>query len=354
MSHNLRYISQLLGAFLFCLLLFACYQILSPFLVAIVLGLVLAIAAWPFFRWLVEARKVRESKAAFFVAASFFLVIAIPLGILAGSFGANLSELRSFAAKVIQDGPPPPPQFLQHIPIVGERLYAGALDASQASGERVVEFVKPHVSSAFSWLVAIGATIGSTILQFLIAVAVSFLFLKDGEKLVLQVNQFFSHIVGPRAEQLLRTAALTLKSVVYGVLGTAALQAILAGIGFVVVGIPGATLLGFATFFLSLIPIGPPVLWLPVAIYVYSDSGVIWGTVFLLWNLLVVSGADNFIKPYLISRGSPLPLLLVIVGVLGGALSYGFLGLFLGPTLLAVAYALLKEWVKPEKEELVL
>jgi predicted PurR-regulated permease PerM len=131
--------------------------------------------------------------------------------------------------------------------------------------------------------------------------------------------------------------------VVYGILGTALVQAVVAGIGFVIAGVPGAGLLALLTFFLSIVPVGPPLVWLPAALWLFHQGSSGWAIFMLIWGL-GVSSLDNVVKPWLISQGSAMPFLLIFFGVIGGALTFGFIGVFIGPTLLAVGYRLVEEW----------
>ena len=133
-------------------------------------------------------------------------------------------------------------------------------------------------------------------------------------------------------------------SVVYGILGTALAQAIVAIIGFLIAGVPGPFFLGLLTFFLSPIPAGPVLVWVGATLWLLHTGDTFWAVFIALWGLLVISSIDNFLKPYLISRGCNLPLVLILLGIMGGAIAFGALGVFLGPTLLAIAYAVLKEW----------
>src|SRR5690606_698770 len=142
-------------------------------------------------------------------------------------------------------------------------------------------------------------------------------------------------------DYLLRdVAGGTIRGVVYGILGTAIAQGLLAGIGFAIAGVPAAALLGLVTFFISVIPGGPPLIWIPASIWAFQNDSVGLGAFTLLWGLLVVSSVDNFIRPFLISQGNKMPFVLIFMGVLGGAIAFGFIGIFLGPTLLAVSYRL--------------
>jgi predicted PurR-regulated permease PerM len=140
----------------------------------------------------------------------------------------------------------------------------------------------------------------------------------------------------------------TIRSVVYGILGTAFAQSILAAIGMWIAGVPGALLWAMLTFFLSVIPVGPPLVWGTATLWLLSQGSIGWAVFMGLWGFFGISGIDNIVKPYLISRGSHLPFILTLVGVLGGALAFGFIGVFLGPLLLALGYRLLQEWVSTE------
>jgi len=131
---------------------------------------------------------------------------------------------------------------------------------------------------------------------------------------------------------------------VYGILGTALTQAVVAGIGFVIAGVPGASVLALLTFFLSVLPMGPPLIWAPAAFWLFHQGRPGWGIFMLIWGI-GVSSIDNVVKPWLISQGSNLPFILIFFGVLGGALTFGFIGVFLGPTLLSVGYRLIEEWI---------
>ena len=144
--------------------------------------------------------------------------------------------------------------------------------------------------------------------------------------------------------RLAHSAANTVRGVVIGILGTALAQGVIAAIGFWLAGVKAAPLLGFVTFLLSPVPIGPPLIWAPVGIVLIQQGRVGWGIFVLVWGALVVSSIDNIIKPLIISRGSDLPFILVFLGVLGGVVAFGFIGVFLGPVLLALGYSLVTEW----------
>jgi predicted PurR-regulated permease PerM len=199
-----------------------------------------------------------------------------------------------------------------------------------------------------AWLLSQGVGVGVGVLYLSLSVLLMFFLYRDGEALATRLQEVTRRIAGARAQQLLDLAAGTVRGVVYGILGSLLAQGILAGIGFLVAGVPGALLLGFLTLFLSLVPGGPALLWLPASIWLHKQGATGWAIFLALWGLLVVGAADNVIKPYLIGRGGDLPFILVLLGVLGGAFAFGVIGIFLGPTLLAVGYTVVKDWALAE------
>jgi predicted PurR-regulated permease PerM len=203
--------------------------------------------------------------------------------------------------------------------------------------------VRTVVLWAKSWLLAFGLVIGQGVMQVILSLLLMFFILKDGTALAERLTSMAHRISAERGTQLLDVAGATVRGVIYGILGTALVQGLLAGVGFLVAGVPGATLLGLLTFFLSVIPMGPPLVWIPATIWLFHQGSVGWGIFMIVWGILV-SSVDNVIKPLIISRGSKMPFILIFFGVLGGALTFGLIGVFIGPTLLAVAYRLIEEW----------
>jgi predicted PurR-regulated permease PerM len=194
-----------------------------------------------------------------------------------------------------------------------------------------------------SFLVTFGLAIGAGATQVVFSLLLMFFILKDGEALAARLDRMAARISRERGTQLLDLAGGTVRGVVYGILGTALAQGIMAGVGFLIAGVPGATLLGLLTFLLSVVPMGPPLVWIPAALWLFHQGQPGWGVFMLVWGV-GVSSIDNVIKPLIISRGSKMPFVLIFLGVLGGALTFGLIGVFIGPTLLAVAYRLIDEW----------
>jgi predicted PurR-regulated permease PerM len=181
-----------------------------------------------------------------------------------------------------------------------------------------------------------------------ISVFIAFFFFLHGEALASRLQVALERLAGGRAAYLLGIVRGTVTGVIYGILGTGLAQGVLAAIGFAIAGVPGAVLLGVATFFLSVVPVGPPLVWGGAAIWLFQSGEAGWAAFVAAWGFFLVSTVDNVIKPFIISRGASLPFAIVFLGVLGGVLGFGVIGAFLGPTLLAVGYRLATEWTGDE------
>lgn len=195
------------------------------------------------------------------------------------------------------------------------------------------------------FLVAFAAGLGSGILEYALALLIAGLLYVWGEPFGAAVNRIAQRLGGETGRRQVDLVASTVRGVFKGVIGTAAAQAILAMFGFWLAGVPGVFLLGMATFFLSVVPGGPALLWVPAAIWLNANVATGWAIFMAVWGLFVISGADNLIRPLLIGKGVEAPMALIFLGVIGGILAFGFLGLFIGPTLLAIAHNLFQDWM---------
>ena len=275
------------------------------------------------------------------------VILIAPFVFVAFSLADSTTELFEAMRKSFENGPPALPGWITGLPLVGETLNNYWKNMSH-DGSRLLEDMKGLISPARSLLVAGGGILIAGLLQLGLAVLVAFFLYRDGETAAARIARIISRIGGARGSHLLDIAGSTVVSVVYGILGTALAQGVVAGIGFLVAGVPGAALLGLAVFFLSVVPVGPPLIWIPATIWLFVQGSTGWAIFMGLWGLLVVSMVDNVLKPMIISHGSNLPFVLVLLGVLGGAAAFGFVGIFIGPTLLAVGYRLVNEWMDGE------
>jgi predicted PurR-regulated permease PerM len=182
--------------------------------------------------------------------------------------------------------------------------------------------------------------------MFLLALFVAFFFYVYGDPIAGRLSLLLHRIAGVQAERLIIVTGATVRGVVYGILGTAVVQGILTAFGLWLSGVPRPVLLGAVAGLLSVLPIGAPVIWIPAAIWLMSSGHLGWGIFLAVYGIGAISGSDSLIRPWFISRGAQLPFLLTVLGVLGGALAFGLLGIFLGPVLLGVGYTLVNEWAR--------
>ncbi|RYD26845.1 MAG: AI-2E family transporter, partial [Verrucomicrobiaceae bacterium] len=209
---------------------------------------------------------------------------------------------------------------------------------------RLVVLLGQTLGMARKALVTAGVAVGQGVTQVMISAFLAFFFLRDASLLADRLQVAVERLAGARGKHLLKVAGDTVRGVIYGFLGTALIQAIVAGTGFWIAGVPGAILLGVLTFFFAVVPFGPPIVWVPATLWLFAQGRPGWGIFMLVWGFFGISGVDNVVRPLIISQGSKMPFVLIFCGVIGGALAFGLVGLFLGPTLLAVAYRLIDEW----------
>lgn len=276
------------------------------------------------------------------MALGMIVVMLLPFVIVGATLADNVEDLTTSAKAWVAAGPPAPPAWLAKVPVVGQQV-AERWQVLATDHAKLLEAAKRFIEPVASLLLLASVALGGGLVQLALSIFIAFFLFRDGLAIGERVTAAVQRIGGERGTHLLEVAGNTVRGVVYGILGTGLLQALMAGIGFLIAGVPGAALLALLTFFLSVVPVGPPLVWLPAALWLFSQGKTGWGVFLLIWGV-VVSSVDNVVKPWLISQGSDLPFILIFFGVLGGALVFGFIGVFIGPTLLAVGYRLVEEW----------
>lgn len=338
-----RRIEQIVQITAIVILVLGCLLVLRPFVTAMLWAAILCFTTWPLYRRLEDAVRGRRALAALVMTSLLILLMVLPLLLVGATLADNVSASVQNIRGVLQEGLHEPPGWLAGLPLVGESM-ASYWKELAASREKFMGLVQSLIGPGRDFLVKGGLNLGEGVLQLSLSAFIAFFFYRDGKDLVRSFRSGVDRIAGGRTQHLMETVGSTVKSVVFGLLGTALAQAGLAFVGFSISGVPGALLLAILTFFLSLVPMGPPLVWVPATIWLFWQDSVGWGIFMAVWGLFVISGVDNVIKPYLISRGSNLSFLLVFLGVLGGVVAFGFIGIFLGPTLLAVGMNLAREW----------
>jgi predicted PurR-regulated permease PerM len=348
MLKNMNRIEAVAALMAVALLVLGCLVVLRPFVSAILWATVLTYTTWPLLLRMDRLCRGRRSLAAFVMTSLIALVMVLPFAIVGITLGENLSQLEELFHYLQGGLPPELPAWAQQLPWIGpfaERTWPGfAQDSEWVSG-----MLKTLGERVGQWLLVHSLDFGKGILQLTLSVIVVYVFYRDGERVMARLAAGAQRIAGDVSQHLLSVAGKTVRSVVYGIIGTALAQAILAALGLWVAGIPSPFLLGLLTFLLALVPVGPPFVWVPATLWLFHEGRVGWGLFMALWGLFVISGIDNLVRPYLISRGSDLPFVIVLLGAVGGVLAFGFIGIFLGPVLLAVGYALVRDYTENRK-----
>ena len=343
--HGGSYIERTVAILVLLILLAGCLLVLRPFIAAILWATILCFSTWPAYARLVQYLDGRRGLAALLVTLAIAALLLVPIVLVGMSLADSVIRLIEALRSAMATGLPAPPQWLTGFPLVGPRLTEAWANVSRDAATTL----HPYVGTIRDWLLARGADVLDGIFQISISLLTAFFFYRDGPVILATLENIGTKVAGPRASALIRTAGGTINGVVRGVLGTSLVQAILMAAGLWVTGVPGALVLGCISFFLSIIPMALIIIWLPATIWLASQDATLAAGAIALWGI-VVGQIDNVLRPYLISKDSELPVLLILLGILGGALAFGFIGIFLGPTLLAIAHSLIRDWGGPAVE----
>jgi predicted PurR-regulated permease PerM len=319
------------------------FLVLQPFISALVFAGVLAIATWPLFERLRKAVGGNATLAATAMLVMILVLVIIPITLLSAAAADKLPAAVDLV-KGWTKGGLQAPELLRRIPVIGERAY-GELSALLADRDQLASLVQRALEPAGKLSLAFIRVLGDGILQLLLVAFIVFFYYRDGERIISIVRRASDRLSGSLSAEVLTIVTGTTRSVFIGIVGTAAAQAIVALIGFLIAGVPAAFMLAVATFILSVVPMGPVLIWGGAAIWLYVQGEPGWAIFMVIWGTVVISSIDNFLKPILIARGSTLSLGMIFLGVLGGVIAFGFIGVILGPVLLALRSALGRAWV---------
>jgi len=349
-------LEQIVGMTILLLLVIGCFVVLRPFVSALLLALILSYSTFPVYSWSERILKGRKGTAATLMTLLVAAVLLVPLIFLGSRLADQVAQASMWIRRLLSEGLPGPPDWVADIPMVGMQFYQyweGLAHNTtklfnEVSNAIFVGDAGQYLLPAGEWLLGAAAILAQGTLELALSLFIAFFLYRDGVDGGNRLRAVARRLWGDRAVHLLAVVGATIKSVVYGTMGTAIAQSILTGFGIWLAGVPGALLLGFVTFLMALTPIGAPLVWFPAAIWLLYTGATGWAVFLVLWGIFIVGGADNFIRPYFISRGSDLPFVLVFLGVMGGAFAFGFLGIFLGPTLLATGYDIVRDWARVE------
>ena len=325
------------------LLTLGCLFVLKPFLPAILFAVAVVISSWPLYLRLLGAMRGRRTLAALTMTLSLTLLVIIPLATVAYNLADDVASTFGQMRYALEHGELLPPGWIRDLPFVGE-TFDSYLRQLVASREQMLSLARRMVEPARHYLMAGGLMLGTGVVQMSLAAFVSFFVYRDGHALIAVTSSMMNKVMGEGAESVTDIISQTTRGVMYGLLGTALAQALVAAMGFYMAGVPAVPLLSVMVFVTSLVPFGPPLIWGGAAIWLFGQGSTGWGIFMVIWGTLLISGVDNVVRPMLISRGTSLPFLLTLLGVLGGVIAFGVVGMFIGPVLLAVGYSLVSDW----------
>ena len=316
---------------------------MRPFVTALLWAAVLSYSLWPLYRRLLNLFRGRRTLASALMSCMLVAVVLLPFVVVGFTLADNVQELKTAIQKWVEQGPPGPPSWLAKVPVFGQSAVE-EWKALAADSDALLKKAKPLIETMSLWLLKSGFALGRGVVELALSILITFFLLRNGVSVSERLNFGVQRIAGSRGERLLQIAGKTVRGVVYGVLGTALVQTIFAGIGYLIAGLPGVAVLTLLTFGFCIIPaVGAPLVWIPASIWLFTQGATGRAIFLIVWGI-GVSSVDNFLRPWLISYGSKLPFLLMFFGALGGLIAFGFIGLFIGPTLLAVGYKLTQEW----------
>lgn len=337
--------SQLARIAIIVFLIAGCLYVLKPFLAAILLAVVICVFSWPFYErlWIQLGR--RDGLSAAVMTLLLLVALILPMAYLAASLADSVARLSQGFSMGLTLSQMHPPKWISNIPLIGQSV-SEAWESIISSQEALLQMLRQFYEPARKFGLRLVQILGVGSLQLLLVVFVAFFFYRDGPSLGQGMLKIVRKLGGKLGEEMLNLSCNMINGVMIGIFGTALAQAIVALTGFLIAGVPMPVLLASVVFVLSIVPvIGPPLVWIPAAFWLYTQGDYGWAIFMLVYGLLVISSVDNLLRPALISHTAQLPMLLSVLGIFGGALAFGFIGIFLGPVLLAVGMSLVVHWI---------
>jgi predicted PurR-regulated permease PerM len=331
-------------------LIAASFWILRPFIPALLWATMIVVAAWPLMLQIEALLWGRRALAVTVMTVALLLVFVVPFSLAIGTFIAYLDEIVDWAQSLKSLSLPAPPGWLESIPFFGPRITSLWREFALSDSEELARYAAPYAKVTGRWLLSQLGSLGTMTGQFLLTVLIAAVLFARGDAAVTDLCRFGRRLAGARGERAVNLAGQAIRGVALGIVLVALGQAVLAGIGLAVAGVPFPVVLTVLMFLFGIMQVGVvPVLVLAV-VWLYWQGSSGWATALLVWTIFVGT-IDNVIRPLLIQKGAQLPLLLVVAGVLGGLVSFGLVGIFVGPVVLGVSYMLLEAWLWEEADE---
>jgi predicted PurR-regulated permease PerM len=329
---------------LLALLVLWCFNIVRPFIMPVLWGAIMAVAIYPLFVKAYTAFGGRQKLTATLITLLALTILIVPTIILSGS----LVESSKSLAEQVESGTlvvPPPSDTVKDWPLVGEKLHA-AWSLASYNLEGALKKFKPQVAAVSKWLLSAAAGVGGGILMFIVSIIIAGAFLVYGGSGSKAMEDVTGRVLGKRGgTEFVELTGATIRSVAQGVLGVALIQATLAAIGLLVMGVPYAGIWAGLILLLAIVQLPPWLVLGPIIVYEFSVAETVPAIIFMVYSL-VVSVLDGFLKPLFLGRGMAIPMLVILLGAIGGMMLSGLIGLFVGAVVLAVGYSLFTHWLE--------
>lgn len=326
-------------------LLVTAFWIVRPFLVAAIWAAAIVIVTWPALLRLQVWLRGSRSAAIAVTLLLLLLLVAVPLTFAVAAIVVHAGDLVARIEAVATFDVATAPSWLTALPLVGERIGTAWHEIAGNGGEAAWRRLAPYGTTLLGWLVGRIGNFGYQTIQFALTLVLAAFIYAHGEALAAGVAHLTQRLWGASGESLVPLTTRAIRGVALGVCLAAAIQSVLAGIGLAVAGVPFAGLLTGVLFLLCLAQIGMLVVLIPAVIWVFWSGDTAAGVLLLVWSV-AAAVLDQFLRPILVGRHADLPALLIFIGVVGGLVAFGLLGIFVGPVVLAVAYALLSAWLR--------
>jgi len=327
---------------LLVLLVLWCFEIVKPFIVPVIWGIIIAVATFPGYRRLLPPLGDRRGLAAAVVVVLMLVLLIGPTIMLADTLVAGAQQL----AKGLGDGTlriPPPPESVTAWPVIGTPVHK-FWELASVNLASALDEIGPQLKALGSWLLSAAGGVGFGILQFVFAIIIAGILLANAEGGDKAADSIANRLMGEQGWKYADLARTTVRGVARGILGVALIQSILAGLGFLAIGLPGAGLLALLCLILAVVQVGVGPIIIPAVIYVFATADTVPAVLFLVWSLFVTL-LDNFLKPILLGRGAKVPMTVIFIGAIGGFLAHGIVGLFVGAVVLSLGYTLFRAWL---------
>jgi len=343
-------IHTMLTVLLIAMIIVTVFIILRPFLLSTIWATMIVVTTWPLLLYVQQRLRGKRGLAALVMTLALMAVLVIPLWLALATIVDNAHRIEELSASFLKSTIPPPPSWVQNIPMFGPDLAAKWQEVATAGPEGIIAWIKPYSGRATKWFIDQAGNLGRAFVQFLLTVIIAAILYMRGDTAAAGIRRFARRLGGHHGEELTILAGKAMRGVALGVVVTALAQSLLGGIGLAVTGVPTAAVLTAVMFMLCLAQLGPALVLIPAIIWLFWTNSHIAGGVLIVWSVVVVS-LDNVLRPILIKKGADLPLLLIFAGVIGGLMAFGIVGIFIGPVILAVAFTLLKAWVEGDDGE---